>query len=80
MTLTVGSPRGSGEGEGGGVQISGPFAVAYQWASAAAFYDVATPSQVVGDPPLGPKAPQGCVGSLARCPHRWLRLRYQSAK
>lgn len=55
-------------------------AVAYQWASAAAFCDVATPSQVVGDPPPDSWAPQGSVDSLAWSPHKQLGMRYQPAK
>lgn len=49
-----------------------------QWASAAAFYDVATPSQVVGGPPLGSRALLGFVGRLAGCPQKWQGVSHQA--
>ena len=61
-----GPPWQWGAGGRGARQGGGFIAEAYQWASAAAFCDVATPSQGVGHPPLDPKAPQGFVGSLAQ--------------
>ena len=83
-----GGVGGGGGGGGGGwlfreergADKGATVAVAYQWASAAAFCDVATPSQVVGDPPLVPWAPQSLVGSLARHFQNWSRVRHQPAK